>query len=159
MLPDALLPWGFLVASLAGFGLGLFVYLRDPQGPVHRCWLHFSLAASIWALGMFGVIQLTSGLWVLGLARAAHAAYALVPLFFMRFVLALSGETHQPRWLRWADRSAALFAILSFTPLVVSDLQTGTPFAFYPSPGPFYGPFAIWFCLLFGGGLAILMAQ
>jgi HD-GYP domain-containing protein (c-di-GMP phosphodiesterase class II) len=148
-----------LAASLAGLGLGLFVYTRDPEGAVHRSWFRFSLAASVWALGMFGVVQLLSGLWVLGLARAAHIAYALVPLFFARFALALGGEAERPGWLRWADRSAALFAILSFTPLVVSDLQTGTPFPFYPAPGPFYGLFALWFLVLFGGGLAVLMAQ
>ncbi len=154
-----MISWGFLAAAWAGLGLGLFVYARDPEGRIHRSWLLFSMAASVWALGMFGVTRLLSGLWVLGMARVAHVAYALVPLFFARFALALGGEETQPGWLRWADRSAALFAILSLTPLMVSDLQTGTAVAFYPEPGPFYGLFTLWFVALFCAGLGALWVQ
>ncbi len=158
-MPAESIPWGFFAASLAGMGLGLFVYARDPEGPVQRGWLFFCLAASVWALGMFGVIRFLSGPWVLGMARVAHAAYALVPLFFARFALALGGGETRPRWLLWADRTAGLFAILALTPLIVSDLQTGTAFAFYPAPGPFYGLFALWFAALFCAGLGSLLAQ
>ena len=154
-----MISWGFLAAAWAGLGLGLFVYARDPEGRIHRSWFLFSMAASVWALGMFGVTHLLSGLWVLGMARVAHVAYALVPLFFARFVLALGGEETRAPWLRWADRTAALFAILSLTPLIVSVLQTGTPVAFYPEPGPFYGLFAFWFAALFCAGLGALWVQ
>lgn len=154
-----MISWGFLAAAWAGLGLGLFVYVRDSEGRIHRSWFLFSMAASVWALGMFGVTHLLSGLWVLGMARVAHVGYALVPLFFARFALALGGQETQPPWLRWADRTAALFAILSLTPLIVSDLQTGTPVAFYPEPGPFYGLFALWFVALFCAGLSALWIQ
>ena len=139
MSADSATAWGFLTAAVTGLGLGFFVYTRHPQGLVNRSWLYVSLAASVWALGMFGVIRIFYGPWVLGFARVAHVAYALIPLFFARFALALTEVETLPGWVRWADRSAGLFALLSFTPLVVSGLQTGTVFSFYPAPGPFYG--------------------
>ncbi len=159
MPAEFVISWGFFVAALAGLGLGLFVFTRHPQGAVNRSWFYLSLASSVWALGMFGVIRIHSGLWVLGFARAAHAAFALVPLFFVRFSLALEADAPLPGWVRWADRSAGLFALLSLTPLVVGDLQTGTIFAFYPAPGPFYGFFALWFLALFCAGLGVLLAR
>ena len=159
MLGEPGIAWGFLITALAGLGLGLFVYSRDSQGSVNRNWLRMSLATSVWALGMFGVVRMVSGPWVLGFARVAHVSYALIPIFFVRFALALGGEETAPGWIRWADRSAGLFALLSLTPLVVSDLQTGTAFAFYPTPGPFYGFFSIWFLVLFCVGLSVLLSQ
>ena len=158
-MPAEAISWGFFSTALAGLGLGLFVYSRHPQGLVNRNWLGLSLSSSVWALGMFGVMRMASGAWVLGFARLSHAAYALVPMFFVRFVFALIGAETAPAWVAWAERSAGLFALLSLTPLVVRDLQTATEFPFYPEPGSFYGLFCIWFATLFTGGLAVLFSQ
>ena len=159
MLVDVSSSWGFLATALTGLVLGFFVYSRHPQGLVNRSWLHLSLATSAWALGMFGMIRMPSVSWALAFARVAHAAFALIPMFFIRFGLALGGEEVRPRWILWGDRSAELFALLSLSPLLVSDLQTGTAFPFYPQPGPFYGLFALWFFVLSFAGLGILLSQ
>jgi len=159
MLLDALSSWGFLATALTGLVLGFFVYAKQPQGLVNRSWLHLSLATCVWALGMFGMIRLSSAVWALVFARVAHAAFALIPALFIRFGLALREDEVRPRWIRWGERSSGLFALLSLTPLLVSDLQTGTEFPFYPQPGPFYGVFALWFFVLSFAGLSILLSQ
>ncbi len=154
--------WGFLAAALAGLVLGILVYVRQPDSLVHRSWLLLSLATAVWALGMYGMIHFRSPVWALAFARIAHSALALIPILFIRFGSALGegeGEEEIPEWIRWGERSAGLFALLSLSPLMVNDLQTGTAFRFYPQPGPFYGLFVLWFLGFSVAGLGILLAH
>ncbi len=146
--------------GVTSFGLGLFVYLKNPRAQANRTWFYLSGATSAWAFGTALMQQAASSGWALGLARFAHAAFGLIAVFFLHFALALREEDSVGgEWVRWADRTAGLFALLALTPLLVRGLQEQPPFRCYPVAGPFYGLFILWFFGLFLISLGILLRQ
>lgn len=156
-LPD-LGPWGLWSAGLTSLGLGFFVYLKNRGGWLNRAWLWLSVATTVWALSTALMDRAPTALWGLAWARIAQAAFALVPVFFLQFTLALadSSDGYRPL-LRWNGRAGALFALLGLTPLLVRDLQSELAFRFYPAAGPFYGLFVLWFLGIFLACLGILL--
>ncbi len=156
-LPD-LGSWGLWGTGLTSLGLGVFVYLKNRAGWLNRAWLRLSLATAVWAGSTAWMDRAPSALWGLGWARAAQAAFGLIPVFLLEFTVALTdGSPAYRPVLRWNRRAGGFFAVLALTPLLVSDLQSELSFRFYPAAGPLYGLFALWFLGVFLTCLWILL--
>ncbi len=147
-------------AGLAGLGLGLFVYSRNRRSPLNRAWLFLSLATAGWAFLTEAARHAPSGEWGLFWLRAAHAPLSLVPVFFLRFCLALGeAEPGRSEMLLWNRRAGALFAALSLTPLLLRGFRVELGAELRPVAGPFYGLLVAWFFGLFLVCLGLLLGQ
>ncbi|MBI3322803.1 MAG: HD domain-containing protein [Candidatus Omnitrophica bacterium] len=157
-LPD-LGPWGLWAAALMSLGLGLFVYSKNSAAWLNQAWMRLSAATAVWAAATALMDRAPSALWALGWARVAQAAFGLVPVFLLQFALALAEDSPAPHRsaLAWSRRAGALFALLGLTPLMVKDVQSELAFRYYPSAGPFYGLFVLWFLGVFISSLWILL--
>ncbi len=151
---------GLLVVGLASLAVGFFVYLKNRENPLTAIWFRLSMAAAVWALSTFCLMNAPSYGWALFLARLAQAVFGLIPVLFLQFSLALlngSAQVQGSLLLRYSRIAAGIFLLLGVTPLIFSRLQTDTPFRFYPIAGPFYGVFAVWFVVLMLVSLGILL--
>ncbi len=151
--------WGFFVIAFIGFGLGLFVYVKNRHSAINQAWFRLSFSIALWAFGTGFMVHSLSEFWAFTWSRIAQAALSFIPAFFLQFNLALlnNGNGRRAQLSYWILRSAGIFALLGITPLVVSGLQREAPFSFYPVAGPFYGIFVLWFLGAFLISLGILL--
>ncbi len=149
-----------VIAAIANFGLGLFVYLKNPLKAINRHFAFFSLAVAAWTLSN-GLVSSYAGydsgtVW----ARLAFASASLIPITFLRFADVF--PTFQPhasrRLLNLFSIVAAISFIVSFTSLMVRNTASkdGTLQVLH---GPLHLPFAVYLICCFGTSLFILVRK
>jgi len=150
--------WGLYATGLTSLVVGVFVLLRNPQRTLNRVWFRFSMTTALWAFTTGLMAHAPNVEWASRWARTASIAFSFIPAFFLHFSLILANDKGKhERLLRWTLRIAGIFALLSLTPLMMSDLQAEFSFRYYPVAGPFYGIFALWFFGVFLASLSVLL--
>ncbi len=149
-----------VVAALANFGLGLFVYLRSPKSSINRYFAFFSFAVAAWTLSNGLVSSYASSEWGYVWARLTFASASLIPMTFLWFADVF--PTAHPSISRRVRDTFSLIAaasfIVSFTPLMVRGTASigGALQVFH---GPLHLPFAIYLICCFGTSLVLLVKK
>ncbi len=114
-----------VIAAIANFGLGLFVYLKNPPKAINRHFAFFSFAVAAWTLSN-GLVSSYAGsesgyVW----ARFAFASASLIPITFLWFadVFPTSQPYASPRILKYLLAWRCSPSTLRTTPLTVRDLS------------------------------------
>jgi PAS domain S-box-containing protein len=149
-----------VLAAIANFGLGLFVYLKNPTKAINRHFAFFSFAVAAWTLSNGLVSSYAASesgyIW----ARFAFASASLIPITFLWFADVF--PTSQPYASRNILKSfsviAAISFVVSFTALMVRNTSSlgGTLKVVH---GPLHLPFAIYLICCFGTSLFILIRK
>jgi len=129
-LSDTLL----LLTLLINGGLGLLVYLKKaPQRRVHIAFSLLSFALAAWASSILMIYLFRTPAWRDFWVRMSFVTSSFIPAAFLYFSLIFPKEkrTISPRQMALLFLLPALFAILSFTPLMVRSVQWDTLMARY----------------------------
>ena len=147
-----------LLLSLCTLGLGILVYLKNPNNSAHRAFALFTFSVTLWstclALTYYGITDRTLALAV---GRMTFAAASLIPYGFLLFARSFPAQDRYPSnvFLRALGMIAIGFVFLSLSPWIVSGVQP--PGArIQPVYGPLYPLFAAYFLLCLGLGLFVL---
>jgi len=149
-----------VIAAIANFGLGAFVYLKDSRNAINRYFAFFSFAVAVWTLSNGLVSTYAGSEWGYVWARFAFASASLIPITFLWFsdVFPTSQSHLSPRVINGLSLVAASSLVVSFTPLMVrstayvnGSLQVGY--------GPLHLPFGVYLVCCFGASLFILLKK
>jgi signal transduction histidine kinase len=149
-----------VIAAIANFGLGLFVYLKNAPKSINRHFAFFSFAVAAWTLsnGLVSSYAASESGYVW--ARFAFASASLIPITFLWFADVF--PTSQPylsrRILTSFSIVAAVSFVVSFTPLIVRNTASRGG-ALQVLHGPLHLPFAIYLICCFGTSLFILVRK
>jgi PAS domain S-box-containing protein len=149
-----------IIAAIANFGLGLFVYLKHSRKAINRHFAFFSFSVAAWTLSNGLVSSYAGSEWGYVWARFAFASASLIPITFLWFadVFPTSQPFASHRILRSFSAIAVASFVVSFTPLMVRNTGSigGTLQVLY---GPLHLPFAIYLICCFGTSLFILIRK
>ena len=149
-----------VIAAIANFGLGAFVYLKQSRNAINRHFAFFSFSVAAWTLSN-GLVSTYAGTeWGYVWARFAFASASLIPITFLWFSDVFpSRDPHLSRRLISAlSVVAACSIIVSFTPLMVRStalLNDSLQVAY----GPLHLPFGIYLVCCFGASLFVLLKK
>jgi len=80
-----------LISAVITYGLGIFVYAKNPSSTVNRLFLAAMLAGTYWAIGEFMIWQST-GYEIVNFWLKASGFWPLAIAFFMHFILAFTNH-------------------------------------------------------------------
>ncbi len=133
-----------ITLSVAGsfLGLGIFVYLKNPQSKLSQSFFVFNTFISLWSFGFFLTLfpQLPNG-FILWASRASHLCGGLTAVLFLRFVVFFLGL--DPKKLRDPILGILVIGatISCVSPWMIPSLRAKLFFPAYPDPGPLYPVF------------------
>jgi signal transduction histidine kinase/MFS family permease len=149
-----------VIAAIANFGLGTFVYLRHPRNPVNRYFAFFSFAVAAWTLSNGLVSTYASSPWGYVWARFAFASASLIPITFLWFADVF--PTPHPNLSRRLVNGLSLLAACSFVVSLTSLMVRGTTSqddTLQVAYGPLHLPFGIYLVCCFAASLFILLRK
>jgi len=149
-----------VIAAIANFGLGAFVYRRHARNPINRYFAFFSFAVATWTLSNGLVSTYASSTWGYVWARLAFASASLIPITFLWFadVFPTSYPHLSRRLVRGLSFLAACSFLLSLTSLMVRG-TTSLDDTLQVTYGPLHLPFGIYLVCCFGASLFILLRK
>jgi PAS domain S-box-containing protein len=141
-------PWYLLLIAVLNLALGVYIFLRNPQGTMNRSFAFFASSLSLWTAALaFGRLYPAYYVPALQLAFAAGSLSAMgVVMFVKALPVPYISETHRSLWVFGAG--ASVLSVLSFSPWVVSGtrLETYGVQALY---GPLHPLFALYLLTCF----------
>jgi signal transduction histidine kinase len=146
-----------LLTLLINGGLGLLVYLKKgPQRRVHIAFSLLSFALAAWASSILMIYLFETPAWRNFWVRMSFVTSSFIPAAFLYFSIIFPKEkrTISPRRMVLLFFLPALFAILSFTPLMVRSVHWETLVARY---GLAHKPFSAYLLLYIWGGIFFLV--
>ena len=149
-----------VIAAIANFGLGTFVYLRHPRNPINRYFAFFSFAVAAWTLSNGLVSTYASSRWGYVWARFAFASASLIPITFLWFADVF--PTSHPNLSRRLVKGLSLLAACSFVVSLTSLMVRGTTSqndTLQVAYGPLHLPFGIYLVCCFAASLFILLRK
>lgn len=149
-----------VIAALANFGLGTFVYLRHRRNPINRYFAFFSFAVAAWTLSNGLVSAYASSPWGYVWARFAFASASLIPITFLWFTDVF--PTSHPNLSRRLVNGLSLLAACSFVVSLTSLMVRGTTSqddTLQVAYGPLHLPFGIYLVCCFAASLFILLRK
>jgi signal transduction histidine kinase/MFS family permease len=149
-----------VIAAIANFGLGTFVYLRHARNPINRYFAFFSFAVAAWTLSNGLVSTYASSPWGYVWARFAFASASLIPITFLWFADVF--PTSHPNLSRRLVRGLSLLAACSFVVSLTSLMVRGTTSVddtLQVTYGPLHLPFGIYLVCCFAASLFILLRK
>lgn len=149
-----------VIAAIANFGLGAFVYLKHSRNSINRYFAYFSFAVAAWTLSNGLVSTYASSEWGYVWARFAFASASLIPITFLWFadVFPTSHPHLSRRLFHGLSLLAASFFVLSFTPLMVRGTASVND-TLQVAYGPLHLPFGIYLVCCFAASLFILLRK
>ncbi|HEY7531464.1 MAG TPA: ATP-binding protein [Nitrospiraceae bacterium] len=149
-----------VIAAVANFGLGLFVYAKNPRNPINRHFALFSFAVAAWTLSNGLVSSYAGSAWGSLWARFAFASASMIPMTFLWFsdVFPTAHPYTSRRLLRFFSVVAGASFVVSFTPLMVRSTAS-VDGALRVVHGPLHLPFAIYLICCFGTSLVVLIRK
>jgi len=150
-----------LVSLVINWGLGVFVFSRNPRSPLHRFFAIFALSVGGWSVGSSLVNLIADETLALRVLRACYVAAAFVPTFFLHFTFVLTEQQAlQRRWLGPAYATSGIFAALVPTELMIRRLRVMEPYGFrITDPGVAYPAFVLFFTVGLAAGLRLIYAR
>ncbi len=136
--------------AIFAFSLGVFSLWRNPKAKVVHLWFLTSMAVTVWGLGLLLVILSKTEVAGIFYSRLLHISASFVPVFFCHFVLAflfyLYGNNIKTKFFVFIGYFLAfIFAILSFSDLIVPSASSKLGFATWADDGQFYFFYLLYF--------------
>ena len=149
-----------VIAAIANFGLGAFVYRKHSRNEINRYFAFFSFAVAVWTLSNGLVSTYAASEWGYVWARFAFASASLIPITFLWFSDVFpTSHSHLPRRLiNGLSVVAASSFVVSFTPLMVRSTASVNN-SLQVTYGPLHLPFGIYLVCCFGASLFILLKK
>jgi signal transduction histidine kinase len=149
-----------VIAAIANFGLGTFVYLKHSRNEINRYFAFFSFSVAVWTLSNGLVSTYAGSEWGYVWARFAFASASLIPITFLWFsdVFPTSHSHLSPRLINGLSVVAASSFVVSFTPLMVRSTASVNN-SLQVTYGPLHLPFGIYLVCCFGASLFILLRK
>jgi len=145
-----------LINAVASLVLALAVYLRRPRTRPAVLFGWFALSVMVWSIPYFLWQTAADDLQALWYCRVLTAAAIVIPVAYYHCVTGLVGLAH--RGILAAGYGAvAGFALLSFTPWLVSSVHPLAGFPHWPVPGALYSFYLLFFSAFVIGSLALLI--
>ena len=149
------------LTAITTFSLGIFVLARNRHSIVNRTFAFYSFSIAWWSFSQIWGIACDKKLTALIWTRIEQVGVFFIPTSFVHFVISLL-DIRDKKWLiRSAYCFSVLFAVLSFTPLMMAD---SIPMASIPyvkrfgSPGVAYHFAILFFIISIVFGLSKLYA-
>lgn len=160
MLPDTFNVYALFafINGLLALSLGVLVFSKGPSRPVNRSFFFFSCALAIWSFAYF-MWQISSAernalLWTRGLTFGS----VLIPLLYFEWVASILRFQFNKKFEKFFYIAATMFAVASFTNLMVVSVRPIAGFEWWPVPGFLYHLFLfVYFFGLFLGALYLLI--
>tara|TARA_Y100000310_G_C20670989_1_gene810279 strand:- start:442 stop:2616 length:2175 start_codon:yes stop_codon:yes gene_type:complete len=148
-----------LINGILAILLGLLVILNKRRHKIHMLFGIMSLAIAIWSLGYWRWLSAVDHDSALFWARILTFGSTLIPVLHLHWIFSLLGIAKQKkRFLILSYTITALLLFFSFSPLMVSDVETTHGFTFWPKPGILYHFYVlIVYIGMFGYGLWYLL--
>lgn len=128
-----------LLAGLSNLVLAWFVWRREPEQPLNRLFGLMVLLVALWVLATFG----ERALGLRFFSRSAYGLAALVPPAFFVFSWTFARQARPPAGTTvWAALLGTVFALLSYTPLVIDSFAGPAKLGMVGRLGPFFIPYA-----------------
>lgn len=140
-----------LVNALSALFFGYFVFINNKKKTLNKVFFLMNISIFIWSFFYFLWLKNTEVELVLFLLRAFSMGAAMIPVFYLHWVLILLeiDKKRKPLIIS-AYITGIIFVLLNFSPLFIKGFHPVLYFPFWPIPGP---SFHIW---LFLFGLAVL---
>ena len=136
----------FTAASLA---LGIFSFLRDPHTKSVRFWFFMSVAIGVWGVSHLLALQAIfrgDVDKVIMYSKILHMGAAFIPVFFCHFVLEFLYQKNKYSYLLIIGYPLSLlFALISFTRLIIGGASPKTGFPLWLDAGNLYPLLVIFF--------------
>ncbi len=139
------------LTGITTLGLGLFVFLEKKRNKLGLIFLLWCLSIAWWSLLELVIITRHSPHAAIFWGRITQAGDIFLPTLFVHFVLTLLNYNPK-RWvLPTLYGISSGFALLCFTPLVISGVEARVVVPYFLSPGPLYIPMLVFFagCVLY----------
>ncbi len=144
MILETLLIYSCLISAFITFGLGVYVYAKNPGTKTSIIFLAAMATATYWAIGEFFIWQSTSYEGVLFWLRIS-AFWPILAVFAAHFILAftrnpLSERRNMPSLLAILYLPAFIFSLLgSFSDTLYTVVSDGARWVYQPQlSGPYY---------------------
>ena len=142
--------------------LGIFVFLRNRHVLVNRTYVLFCFFISFWSYSYFlwqiSDTDTTALFW----CRMLMFGAVFVPAAYFHFIIALinkSADRSKKIMIFVAYSLAILFAVLNFTHLMTIDVRPRLKFPFWPTAGPAYIYFLVYFAIYASYGCYLLLKE
>jgi signal transduction histidine kinase len=137
-----------LLASIAIFLTGLFVFLRNPANKVFRIFFFSNAVIALWIFGCFGESNITHNMsFLLVWDRFLNVFAVFSPAAFVHVIFAILGIDEKEKKVLFANYGMALLlAILVFTDLYSPGIRSYYGVRYITIPGPLYYFFILLLC-------------
>lgn len=142
----------FLAAGMLAFA----VVLRGRKDSINVRFGVFAFAIGSWSAGYLLWQISEDAVRALFFSRLLMVFAYFVPVTFLHFIAELCGEVRRG-WVRAGYGVSCVFAVLSFTPLMVDRIEAVRGFPFWPMAGPLYWLYLVFFAAntLYAGWLLV----
>ena len=147
-----------VLSSVAVFIMGAVVYWNDRKSKICRFWFLSCLTASLWSLFFFLVINATSKDLSFVLRILMDTSAILIVYFWLKFVLLFIN--HKNTFLEFGVAfSTIVILLLNLSPWFIEDMTPKYLFNYYVEASWGYYLFALYFSVIAGIGLYLLLKQ
>ncbi|MDP3992979.1 MAG: ATP-binding protein [bacterium] len=149
-----------LINAIPSILLGLFVLLDNPKLQTSKTFFYLSLSLGLWGTAYFFWLISQSAETALLWVRILMVGAIFIPATYFHFIIHFLELFKQKHKLVVTFYLLSLvFALISFTPLFLTGVGHQLSFSFWPSAGPLYLPFLIYFFLTILYATALLYRE
>jgi len=127
-----------LLNGILATGFGLFVFSRNKKRLVNQTFGLFTLSMAIWSFSYWRWLLAVDGQVALYWSRALTLGSIFIPITYLHWILAVTGNAKKDKTLRLGYVVSLLFGLLSFSPLLVEKVEPILFFPWWPKPGALY---------------------
>ena len=150
----------YIFTAITSISLGTYVFFRNINSEINRAWYLLACSTFLWSLGVGLMLFAGSRSSAMFWGSVSHVGASLIPSTYLHFILALVRKTRSKKRLLFISYCLGiLFAMLSFTHLLIRDFSPKLFFNYYFQPGLLYPVFIIMFFFTIGYALYLLFVS
>ncbi len=138
--------------------LGMVVFSKKPRDAKTKMFTWVMVAVATWSTMYFCWLMSGNARTALIYCRLLSAAAIMIPVCYAHFIINLTGASHR-REMRARYVIAAVLFGLSFTPWIVSHVESNKWFIFWPKAGPLYPLYLGFFFYIFVRVTTLLLGE
>jgi len=143
---NILLISSIFLAALLSFVLGIFSLIKNSRSKVVKLWFLTSTAVGFWSAALWLVLIANNRAEGILFSQLLHAVAVFIPIFFCHFVLTFLHKDGQKKlFLTIGYVLAVIFAIFSFSELIIPDVSEKFGFSHWADAGSLYPLLLIYF--------------
>src|SRR3989344_1335423 len=128
-----------LINGIFALGFGVFLIYKSHHERINQLFFWMTVSFAIWSFGYWQWLSSSESQNALFWLRILTIGSLFIPVFYFHWVVELLNLTKQKkRLLILLYIMALLFLFVSFTNLLIKNIEPKLFFAFWPNPGPLY---------------------